>query len=350
MKYLLIKGSYYVVGQSPDGDSVKFRADNPALWQNIDTENRAVFEAALAENGGLVTLRLQGVDALETHYSPPRPQTPDDVKGKTSPLLKEPARSNYKQPAAVGREATDQLLRLLGVTSSRWRNTPRGSYITEAQIGGAAVKEEGKEKLPGFIVTGDAERNGRPIAWVFPGTSSIPDGSIVTNEQLAGMAELSANYQLLKMGIIYPLYYMTLAGKLRQKLDAAVQQAQSAARQPAADGSVTNIWRIDRSMSGFDLGNLSAVIEEVVIYPELFRRILRFYCAQEMQTYWGLLRTNAPAPSNPAPYSLNGFFNGANPYVFVVGDQDFVRLSDVVEIKGSSIRMKKSPHELVFLS
>lgn len=347
MKYLLIKGTYHVVGQSPDGDSIKFRAANPALWASIDTENRDIFESALAENGGLVTLRLQGVDALETHYSPPRPQPPDDLKGKTSPTIKEPARTNYKQPAQLGREAADHFLKILGFDSVKWRNNPRGSYITEAQIGGRTVKEAGTENVQGYIVTGDVERNGRPIAWAYPGTTAAPDGAIITTEQLAAGAEQSANYQLLQMGLIYPLYYMTLAGKLRQKFDAAVQFAQAEARKPATAGAPTNIWRIDRSMNGFDLANLTAVIEEVVIYPELFRRILRYYCAHEMQTYWSLLRG---LPPNTSGFQLNGFFEGANPYVFVVSDQDFVRISDVIEINGTTIRMKKSPHDLVFLS
>lgn len=33
MKYSLIKGDYYIVGHSPDGDSLKFKANNPARWQ-----------------------------------------------------------------------------------------------------------------------------------------------------------------------------------------------------------------------------------------------------------------------------------------------------------------------------
>ena len=78
MNYTLIKGTFHVVGQSPDGDSLKFRASNPKSWDKIITENREKLLENMEENEGVVQLRLQGVDALETHYSPPpaRPPSP----------------------------------------------------------------------------------------------------------------------------------------------------------------------------------------------------------------------------------------------------------------------------------
>ncbi len=53
MNYTLIKGIYYVVGQSPDGDSIKFKAANPAFWQLINSEFNDVFAQNLAAEGGM---------------------------------------------------------------------------------------------------------------------------------------------------------------------------------------------------------------------------------------------------------------------------------------------------------
>ncbi len=350
MDYVLINGVYQAVGHSPDGDSIKFQAANPLLWKRINTENREVFEQALTLNAGVVTLRLQGVDALETHYAPPKPPTPDDVKGRVSAVLTEPKAISYKQPTEIGRLAANQFLGMLGFTSVRWRNSPRGTYITEAIVSTtkALVKVQGQDNIPGFIVTGDVERNGRPISWVFPGTTALADGAIISTPQLAEMAEQSANYQLLRQGLIYPLYYMTLGGKLRQKLDKAVQEAQAAAR--ATPTATTNLWAIDRSLNGLTLPSVSAIATEVLVYPELFRRLLRHAYRLDMLAYWDALRTNAPALPPSAGLALHRLFEGANPYVFVISDQDFLRLSDIIEISGNSLRMKKSPHDLVFLS
>lgn len=350
MIYTLIKGSYHIVSHSPDADSIKFRANNPDLWKRINTEYREVFEKALTLEGGAVTLRLQGVDAVETHYAAPKPPTPDDLKGKTSLTLTEPTLTSYKQPSAMGQLATNKFLELLGFSDVKWRKSFRGSYVSEAKVAGTVVKEQWKDPLPGYIVTGDVERNGRPITWAFPSKTTLTDGATITTEQLADMAEQSANYQLVRLGMIHPLYFMTLAGKLRQKLDKAVQEAQAAARKSASTAQPTNIWQLDRSTTGVNITSLSAITDEFIIYPDLFRRILRHSMKLHMTAYWEALRANAPAITPPAGLALNRLFEGANPYVFVVSDQDFIRLADIIEVSGTSIRMKKSPHDLVFLS
>jgi len=85
MKYTLIKGTFHVVGQSPDGDSIKFRANNPARWDSLVTEHRERLNANLEKEDGVLQLRLQGVDALETHYSPPPISPPKDLDIKSRP-------------------------------------------------------------------------------------------------------------------------------------------------------------------------------------------------------------------------------------------------------------------------
>ena len=110
MNYTLIKGTFHIVGQSPDGDSIKFKANNSARWDEIVTEHRERLEENIAKEDGFVQLRLQGVDALETHYSPPPLSEPKDlkVKGKNKDKFEKPSKKSCEQPAELAQAATDE--------------------------------------------------------------------------------------------------------------------------------------------------------------------------------------------------------------------------------------------------
>lgn len=351
MNFIVVKGTYRVVGSSPDADSVKFKADSSAVWSRLNTQYPKQFAEALAAEGGVIMLRLHGVDALETHYSVPRPPLPPELKVLPT-ALKEPPRTTYKQPAALGVLATDKFLALLGFSSVKWQRTPRGSYISEVRTSatGTPIKKEGDDALPGFVVTGDTDQNGRPLSWAFTGSTPLADGATISAEDLAAMADRSANYQLIRTGMIYPLYLMSLAGVLRRKLDAAVQEAQLAASRLPADAPPSNIWQMDRSTKGVTIPTLKAITDEQVIYPDLFRRIIRHVSNLETAAYWEAIRSSATAIPPISSLALNKMFVGANPYVFVISGQDFLRLTDVIEVNGDTVRMKRSPHDLVFLS
>ncbi len=62
MAFKLIKGTFHVVGYSPDGDSVRFKPNNP--------ENLKLLSGAKARmnSKGHVQLRLEAIDTLETHF------------------------------------------------------------------------------------------------------------------------------------------------------------------------------------------------------------------------------------------------------------------------------------------
>jgi hypothetical protein len=63
MPFTLIKGNFRIVGAAPDGDSVRF----------YPTDRKAFAKAGLSvrlNSRGGVQLRLEGIDALETHYRP----------------------------------------------------------------------------------------------------------------------------------------------------------------------------------------------------------------------------------------------------------------------------------------
>jgi endonuclease YncB( thermonuclease family) len=63
MPMLLTQGSYHLKGTQPDGDTVHFVADNPNDWKLVGGKNPVRLTPA-----GHGKLRLEGIDALETHY------------------------------------------------------------------------------------------------------------------------------------------------------------------------------------------------------------------------------------------------------------------------------------------
>mgnify|MGYP001088064252 CR=1 FL=1 len=65
MPFTLIKGMFHVQNYSPDGDSIRFRPQNAQLVRHLDGP------PAKFNGRGHVQLRLEAIDALETHYNPP---------------------------------------------------------------------------------------------------------------------------------------------------------------------------------------------------------------------------------------------------------------------------------------
>jgi hypothetical protein len=325
MKYTLIKGTYHVVGQSPDADSIKFRAASPTLWNEIDTENRDIFTSNFTAENGVITVRLEGIDALETHYS-----APSLIKGEKA--------RGYSQPRDLGRLAANAFLDYMGVTEVKWRTFGKSTYISQAKIDGQTLKTKLTDSIPGYIITGDIEKNGRPVAWVFRGETSLADGAAVPREKLADLAATSANAHLLRTGMVYPFFFMTLAATVRSALVEAVKQAQV-----AAPGQPNNIWTLDHSMRGIDLTSVRVITDEKALYPYLFRKVIKHLQRVEFNRKQSGITGDETIP-------LAGFFNDANPHVFVISEQDFLRLDDVVEARGTTIRMKKPPHDIVFLS
>src|SRR6266581_2836793 len=63
MPMLLIAGGFRIVGSEPDGDSIRFYPDDPNEWKLVG----GVHQVRPNAKGG-AQLRLDGIDALETHF------------------------------------------------------------------------------------------------------------------------------------------------------------------------------------------------------------------------------------------------------------------------------------------
>lgn len=365
MKYILIKGTFHVVGYSPDGDSMMFKAANPKHWAGLEGDSKPLFEEKLNEGEGAVQLRLQGIDALETHYSPPRPRTPSDIRGKETEQQSKPKAGGYHQPAAIGQFATDAFLQIMGVKQTEWRAWGKNTWIDRAEVlhNGERVWVDDKQQdqLTGYIVSSEVEKNGRPISWVFAGDCDIPDGKVIDKDELAKLLPRSVNYILLRKGLVYPYFYSSMAGVLRKKMITATKLGRSLAERKKrylakkpekTPEKVANLWFYDQMEQGVQIPDLQCLVENTELFPYLFRKAAKAWYRQKMEAYWQAVREGKPFTFDPddTRFKVAGLLDDGNPRIFVQSEQDFARLGDILTIKDDVLTLSHSPMDLVFLA
>jgi endonuclease YncB( thermonuclease family) len=170
----VIRGRFIPEAGIPDGDSVRFRANNNTLWKEL--EGRPPKIGTGAKTKGTVQLRFEGIDAIE---------------------------KAAQEPLSV--QARDNMFALLGYSPST-NPTPAGYVLSR--------------------MTDD--KSGRPIAFVFAGACPWADGSSVT--LTPSKLRSSVNYKQVRDGFAYPLYYNTLFSELREEFNKALKAAKQAGR------------------------------------------------------------------------------------------------------------------------
>jgi endonuclease YncB( thermonuclease family) len=209
MPFVLIKGTFHPKAGLPDGDSVRFKADDDAHWKKL--EGRPVKPGAGAKSKGTVQLRFEGIDAIE--------------KAATKPL---------------STEAKENMFRLIGYDENS-NPTPSGYILTR--------------------MTDDKSR--RPIAFVFAGSAPEADGK--ENVHLGGARlRRSVNYRQMEAGFAYPLYYNTLFHDLRNQFDVALKSARTAKRK---------YWKVDATRKGVRVRRKEDLATIPPIWPKLWRRL-----------------------------------------------------------------------------
>jgi endonuclease YncB( thermonuclease family) len=170
MAFTLIKGAFHLDAGMPDGDSVRFMADDDRLFDGL--RGRPVE----FKSDGTVQLRYEGIDTIE--------------KAATQPLAGDSRDKNFE----LLREAADQ-----------FSDTPRG-----------------------YILTRQTDGNRRPVCFVFSGDSSEADGADVFLD--GPRTRQSVNYKMLDSGYAYTMFYETLFMEIRQELSAAFVAARTSVR------------------------------------------------------------------------------------------------------------------------
>ena len=165
--YHLIKGSFVIKGYEPDGDSIRFIADDPDLYHYLYRHDRI----KLSKRDGSVQLRFEGVDATELHYG------------------------SAAQP--LGKEARDQLLAWMGFENIEYKSDTS-----------TMVESANPDSIRGAILSQAAETNGRPVSYVLL-DADIPKGTEWIKVD-APLLKKTLNFQLLDTGLAYYTVYTSI--------------------------------------------------------------------------------------------------------------------------------------------
>jgi len=222
MPFHVIQGTFHVKGYSPDGDSIRFKADHEDNWELLNGP------PAKLNARGHAQLRLEAIDTLETHFQ------------------------NVHQPLNLAKQAMDHLIAQVGITGVQWN--PQGTMVTQANDG-----------TTGYIISREVEKNRRPVAFAFAGVPPEDDGgSIFLN---AARVEQSANAEMLRSGLAYPTYYKGLFSDLRNALTALAKSARQGQQ---------GLWLHDKTNTGFAVTGMQSITDDHVILPKLFRRLAAY--------------------------------------------------------------------------
>ncbi|HZE48416.1 MAG TPA: hypothetical protein VE074_02570 [Jatrophihabitantaceae bacterium] len=282
MPFLVIAGEYRVVGAQPDGDSIRFYPDDPSQWDDVGGSYAVQRNAS-----GGAQLRLDAIDALETHFA---------IQG-----------GMVSQPLGLAHSARDELLRWVGFTGiTRSEETVTASVPTTVR---------------GYVLTRSADKYGRCIAFAGRGDSPAPSGGQAYVD--AKLLRQSANYRLLQRGLVYPTYYRKLFPDLRAVFTTAVNQARP----------TRGIWPGDLTQLGLTVSSLDQVQQDAIILPKLFRRLT---------TYLGLSDGSTSLAGFPA------YLDQQADYVYVMPDLHYTGLSTLIEVSDQTVRLTTAPELLIF--
>lgn len=169
MPFTLIKGRFKPEAGRPDGDSVRFLANNINFWENLRGKPVELGDGVQTQD--TAQLRFEGIDAIERRAIQP-----------------------------LSNQATENMFRLINYNPTT-NPEPVGYILTRMT-----------DDLPG-----------RPICFAFAGDTSEEDGSEIYLD--GPMLRNSVNYQQARDGYAYPLYYNTLFADLREEFNEAIALA-----------------------------------------------------------------------------------------------------------------------------
>ncbi|MFF4382502.1 nuclease [Kitasatospora sp. NPDC001547] len=290
MTMTLIKGTYQIKDFEPDGDTVHFLPDDITIWSQLPGEHKVKPD----DHGG-ANLRLDGIDALETHF---QGVGPDFVH----------------QPLDLGAHAArDALLTWLGFTDVE-------------QGADEKVTSATPEAVSGFILTSGADTYGRCVAMVGKGVP-IPDAASGTALRVdVPMLHQTANHELLSRGLVYPTFYKNLPKELRLDMAATAQRAR-------AEKAPESVWANDVTHSGATIGDLSSLTDQLVIMPKLFRRVADY------------LRLFGPSLEH-----LPAFLAGGDDEYFLSEQRNSTKgLHRIIDVIGDTIKLRPRIEDIVFV-
>jgi endonuclease YncB( thermonuclease family) len=247
---LAIHGELVIIGYEPDGDSVRFVADDPGLFEQIGRG----YKVRPSGRDGSVQLRFEAIDAPETHYG--------------------------KDAQPLGDTARDSMLDWIGFTDLTYDKRDRNK-VTGAQPRGVRA----------VVLTKGADPHGRPVSYVIVHEDDVPaDGgwSVVGARTL----DKTLNARALSEGSAYPTFYTSTPARHVSHLRTLAAKARA---------NRLGVWAVDHT-GGFRLTDQSSIGPDgQLILPKLFRRATDYLKDVAAGTFTGnladWLEANAHTPT-----------------------------------------------------
>ena len=278
-----VAGRYTLLNTAPDGDSLRFIPDHPKQLQ--------IEEPGLRQHtDGGITLRLEGIDALETHYL---------ARGGIGVLRQCPLWAD---------RSAQSLLNFLGFNHVHRRSDERVIHCTPTATHGA-------------IALHRQDRFGRAVCFAFRGQFHLP-----RTAQLKLSVEIiksSANYYQLQQGMAYPTFYQDNSEVMIDTLRDCARRAQQRAR---------GFWPHDSTHHGFVLHDLQALTHAVIL-PKLYRRLVDH------------------VSGNGGQLSLAGFMDSLRARVGLVRlhpQKMLVDFAELMEVQQQRLRLLVAPDSILF--
>jgi hypothetical protein len=284
MPMRLIAGNYRILQAEPDGDSIRFYPTDPNEWTRLGGTHQVRPNAT-----GGAQLRLDGIDALETHYA-------------TTLGLEH-------QPLKFGHQAAARLLSWLGFSNVVRDANERVTGATPNQV-------------PGFVLTRGADLYGRPVAFAGRGAPPAASGNDVQVD--IPLLRKTVNYKLLDEGLVYPTYYTKLFPDLRNEMTRRVERARPS----------KGFWPDDKTQKGANIKNLQTLTDSVVVLPKLFRRLADYLALSD---------------GNPSLAGFPAYLAGRNDRIFIISTGHSTGFDFVVRVTGQRVKLTNPPEDLVFV-
>lgn len=222
--FLTISGNFVIQGYEPDGDSVRFIADNLGHYKLLKNS----YKIKPSKRDGSVQLRFDGIDAPELHYG------------------------TAAQP--MGKESRDALLARMGFTDIGYDPHNPNKMVSSTP-----------DAVPGIILSAAAEANGRPVSYVLL-AGEAPGQNLTDGEWTyvpTDLLDQTINVWSLNEGWSYYTAYTSAPYRHRQHLQSLAQTARSNGK---------GVWDLDTTAE-FELVNQDSIGPQgQLILPKLFRR------------------------------------------------------------------------------
>jgi hypothetical protein len=298
MPFWTIQGKFRLVGKTktgkpsgfePDGDSMQFQPDKPALLKKLEQLMSPFRLTSISST----QLRFEGIDALELHFS-------------TS------GGGNLHQPRPLADDARDHLVSESGLDPVTYAAPNHLRVLPPAVHDGAR----------GFILSRSLEVHGRPVAFVFVGDPPSADGSQITLD--LPLLRKSLNYEMLRSGQSYPLFYDTLFADLRAEFAQVSLQAKH---------NKLGLWGSDLTQAGVQASSIPQLESDGVIFPKLFRRLTEFF-----------------GSGNKQLSKFKAWIAAKKERVLDLDTTNNTHFDTFIDVSGSDVKLTKPPDRLVFVS